>query len=41
MKKTTLHAAVLLALAAPGAALAQHFDAVDTIPSATGGRFPA
>jgi exopolysaccharide biosynthesis operon protein EpsL len=41
MKKTTLHAAVLLALAAPGVALAQHFDAVDTIPSATSGRFPA
>ena len=36
-----LHAAVALAFALPGAALAQHFEAVDTIPSATGGRFPA
>src|SRR3954471_8746959 len=41
MNKTTLHAALALAFVAPGAALAQHFEAVDTIPLATGGRFPA
>src|SRR3954465_4465945 len=41
MKRTTLHAAIALACLAPAAALAQHFEAVDTIPLATGGRFPA
>lgn len=40
MKKTAFHLAAL-ALLLPGAALAQHFEAVDTIPSATSGRFPA
>ena len=41
MKRTTLHAAFALALLAPAAALAQHFEAVDNIPWPTLGRFPA
>ena len=45
MKRTTIHAAavvpVALAFLAPATALAQHFEAVDTIPWPSGGRFPA
>src|SRR3954451_23916288 len=46
MKKSTIHAASALALLASAllsstCALAQNFDAVDTIPLATSGRFPA
>ena len=41
MKRTTLHAALALALLAPAAALAQHFETVDNIPWPTLGRFPA
>ena len=41
MNRTAIHAALLLAFAVPGAAVAQSFDLVDSIPPATGGRFPA
>jgi hypothetical protein len=41
LKRTKLRAALALALLAPGAALAQHFEAVDNIPWPTLGRFPA
>ncbi|MBV8031345.1 MAG: hypothetical protein JO035_07540 [Betaproteobacteria bacterium] len=42
MKKSIfLSVPLALAALAPLAALAQHFEAVDTIPLATGGRFPA
>ncbi len=41
MKRTTLHAALALALLAPAAAFAQHFETVDNIPWPTLGRFPA
>ena len=41
MDKTRLHVAVALALLAPAAALAQSFDAVDLVPAANSGRFPA
>ncbi len=41
MNISRLSAAVAFAFLAPGAALAQNFDAVDLVPSATGGRFPA
>ncbi len=41
MKRIAFRLTLVLGLLAPGAALAQHFDAVDTIPLAEGGRFPA
>lgn len=41
MRRKTIQAAVALALAAPAAAFAQHFEAVDTIPWPYLGRFPA
>src|SRR3954447_796824 len=41
MKRTILHAALALALLAPAAAIAQHFEAVDNIPWPVLGRFPA
>jgi hypothetical protein len=41
MKRTTINAAVAIASLAPAAALAQNFQAIDTIPWPDGGRFPA
>jgi hypothetical protein len=41
LKRTKLQAALALALLAPAAAFAQHFEAVDNIPWPTLGRFPA
>jgi hypothetical protein len=41
LKRANLRAALALALLAPAAAFAQHFEAVDNIPWPTLGRFPA
>lgn len=41
LKRAKLRVALAVALLAPGAALAQHFEAVDNIPWPTLGRFPA
>ena len=41
LRRTKLQAALALALLAPAAAFAQHFEAVDNIPWPTLGRFPA
>lgn len=41
MRRTIIQAAVALAFLAPATAFAQHFEAVDTIPWPSGGRFPA
>lgn len=41
MRRTSFRTALALALLAPGAALAQHFEAIDTVPPANTGRFPA
>src|SRR3954452_16155902 len=41
MKSHRVHAAVAAALLAPAAAFAQSFNAVDTIPWPSTGRFPA
>jgi exopolysaccharide biosynthesis operon protein EpsL len=41
MNRTPLYASLALAFLAPGAALAQHFETVDTIPYPNSGRFPA
>lgn len=41
LRRTNLQAALALALLAPAAAFAQHFEAVDNIPWPTLGRFPA